>query len=300
MKFYFLHSKAIENIHAGMATASTDSIDKAVQRDASGIPCVENTGFKGALKMHFRDNNVDTSFIDAAFGGEGKNDSELSTGQYGPKQLDLLAIPVPLHPVPVNLCSAVPVTSWEILDRLYEDIILCQPVSDKCILFKENYYQFRIANYPSTVPFLYTPSNENIAVPHLTSLGKNRVPLMAGPSKELPAWLEQVVFNEYDLTRALVISDSHHFEQFVNDAGLPVKPRNHIEWGESKNLWMEQFLPRGTRFVTHIRIPEILYKKNQPSVTDHFKTFEENTNKKCIQTGANKSVGYGVSYFELV
>ena len=62
--------------------------------------------------MHFRDNNVDMLYIDAAFGGEGKIGSPLSTGQYGPKQLDLLAIPVPLHPVPVNLCSAIPVTSW--------------------------------------------------------------------------------------------------------------------------------------------------------------------------------------------
>lgn len=300
MEFYFLQAKAIENLHPGRANASTDSIDKVVQRDVGGIPCVESTSFKGALKMHFEQKPSNQKFIDAAFGAEGFNGAALSVGQYGPKQLDLLAIPIPIHPVPLGMNSTVLVTSWEILDRLYEEIDIYKPEATVMNDFHKFYIRFRNEHYASEIPLVFAPTDSNINIKSATTLGKFVTQLTEGPSKVLPEWLSKVVFDKSDPVKTLVITQPFHFEKLTNDDSLPVKHRNKIDWGESNNLWVEQFLPRGTRFITNLRVPDVLYYKDNTKIANHFKIFETEVNGKCIQAGANKSVGYGSCYFNIV
>jgi hypothetical protein len=72
------------------------------------------------------------------------------------------------------------------------------------------------------------------------------------------------------------LSDNHH---------LPVIARNHLENGQSTNLWYEQVLPRQTRFAFTVLSPDAL-----TLATD----FDDRlTGQGLVQIGANASVGYG-------
>jgi len=301
MEYKFIKAKAIENIHAGKASASTDSIDKPIQRDSSGIPCVENTSFKGAIKQHFNHKSSTKVFVDAAFGAEGENGTPISVGQYSIKQLNLLSIPIIIHPVPEKMNSTVLVTSWEILDTLFEDICLYNPEDTKTKQFRNEYPEFRKSYVSGTAPVVFSPESSEITIPTLTCIGKNYTLIQEGNTKTLPIWLENVIFNEYDQNKVLIIVNSNTFRKLTNDFELPLKHRNIIEWGESKNLWIEQFLPRGTRFISKVKMPEKLYrKKDNSEISKHKESFSSEVDKVCIQIGANKSVGYGECYFEIL
>ncbi len=67
---------------------------------------------------------------------------------------------------------------------------------------------------------------------------------------------------------------------------LPVVARNHLDNGESKNLWYEEFVPRESIFAMIVRGPQ-----------EEMDDFDKHVNGKVIQLGGNATVGYGYCLF---
>ena len=81
----------------------------------------------------------------------------------------------------------------------------------------------------------------------------------------------------------LMILSNEDFSEKVNDNNLPVIARNHLDNGESKNLWYEQVVPHGSVFYF-----VVLYNNDK-----HFDDFDKMFENKIIQIGANATIGYG-------
>jgi CRISPR-associated protein Cmr4 len=69
---------------------------------------------------------------------------------------------------------------------------------------------------------------------------------------------------------------------------LTVIARNHLENGQSQNLWYEEAVPHQAAFVVAIQYPE--GDKN-------IEEFNEKLDKTIIQVGGNATVGYGLCLF---
>lgn len=69
---------------------------------------------------------------------------------------------------------------------------------------------------------------------------------------------------------------------------LPVIARNHLENGQSKNLWYEEVVPHKTEFITAFQ-----YSKD-PSDSN----FNKSLDGAVVQVGGNATVGYGLCLFE--
>lgn len=69
---------------------------------------------------------------------------------------------------------------------------------------------------------------------------------------------------------------------------LPVIARNHLESGQSVNLWYEEIVPHKTEFITAIQYPA-----EDVNITD----FNNNLHNSIVQIGGNASVGYGLCLF---
>lgn len=82
-----------------------------------------------------------------------------------------------------------------------------------------------------------------------------------------------VLFNDETLS---MLCDNDH---------LPVIARNHLNNGESKNLWYEQVVPRFSRLYFAIAVPE---------GDSRFSEFNEVLDGSLVQIGGNASVGNGV------
>lgn len=80
------------------------------------------------------------------------------------------------------------------------------------------------------------------------------------------------------------------FCKIADDYHLPVIARNQLENGESKNLWYEQVLPRGTKFFF-----TVLYEDESL-----FTVFSEALQLHPVQIGANASIGYGFCKIEKI
>jgi len=69
---------------------------------------------------------------------------------------------------------------------------------------------------------------------------------------------------------------------------LPVIARNHLESGQSKNLWYEEVVPHQTEFITALQVPT-----ENNSVDDFIRSLDNN----IVQIGGNATVGYGLCLF---
>jgi CRISPR-associated protein Cmr4 len=72
---------------------------------------------------------------------------------------------------------------------------------------------------------------------------------------------------------------------------LPVIARNHLDNGESKNLWYEEFVPHQSVFAFVVQVPQD---------DSHIIEFQNALNNKVVQIGANSTVGYGYCKFTLI
>ncbi|MDZ4809889.1 MAG: RAMP superfamily CRISPR-associated protein [Bacteroidota bacterium] len=79
------------------------------------------------------------------------------------------------------------------------------------------------------------------------------------------------------------------FKEACSD--LPVIARNHLENGQSKNLWYEEVVPHQSEFIMAIQFPE-----NDTNITD----FNTSLNGNVIQVGGNATVGYGLCSFSKI
>lgn len=87
-----------------------------------------------------------------------------------------------------------------------------------------------------------------------------------------------------------VIVHDNLLENLTDNHHLPVIARNHLENGQSKNLWYEQIVPRQARFYFGI-----IDLNEDEKVNDLFK---ETIKNGLVQIGANASVGYGFCKIE--
>lgn len=69
---------------------------------------------------------------------------------------------------------------------------------------------------------------------------------------------------------------------------LPVIARNHLENGQSRNLWYEEVVPHQSRFIMAIQ-----YQKDESN-----DDFEKSLNNAIVQVGGNATVGYGLCQFK--
>lgn len=79
--------------------------------------------------------------------------------------------------------------------------------------------------------------------------------------------------------------DSTKFKELSEE--LPIIARNHLENGQSENLWYEEIVPHQTLFITYIQRP--------PN-----EKYELKLDGETIQIGGNATVGYGLCKFKKI
>ena len=121
--------------------------------------------------------------------------------------------------------------------------------------------------------------------------------------------IDGVILEDYDAVKndSFDISDLKGFlgediALFHNDdyreLDLPVLARNHLEDGESQNLWYEEIVPKASKFYFVIIKPTNLDDKDKPKLEAFEKAFENGSQR--VQIGANKSIGYGFTNIQKV
>ena len=76
--------------------------------------------------------------------------------------------------------------------------------------------------------------------------------------------------------------------------GLPVVARNQLDNGKSETLWYENFVPRLTRFLVPLLVPEGAEDADGKLLSAFEKAICASTG---VQIGANATVGYGLCRF---
>jgi CRISPR-associated protein Cmr4 len=274
-QFYLL--RAITNLHVGSGETSYGLIDKLIERDAAtGFPCINSSGLKGAIKQKFK-GHTDLKVV---FGSDDerntKNDEALKkeakenkTGE-DPKAVQgscnflpahLLALPVRSDKTPFLLA-----TSKGLIDgflSLWKDILGDHP--DRAELQKVKDHECKASS-----PYQNADLGQVASTSSATALPN-------GDPDNLEAKLKSLLGTTHPI---VILSDAHMIE-LCNDFNLPVIARNALEDGQSQNLWYEQVLPRESLMY----FPVIW--DNAQRMT-HF-----DLTKGILQVGGNASVGYG-------
>jgi CRISPR-associated protein Cmr4 len=263
------------NLHAGSGDMNYGMIDKLVQRDTlTKLPCIFSHSLKGSLREYCEGiADINGVFMDKVFGKTNRSKElkpktaimgeEGKSGEYIFMQANLLSIPIRSDVQPFFRC-----TSHKILEDLCNMLQILDKIGKNHTIYEE-------INKLKTDKALIL--NKNLAKCHLED--QKDVALTAILSPELSKLLgeDTIILPDEKLQKLI---DNHH---------LPVIARNHLENGQSTNLWYEQILPRQTKFTAIIL---------SPSEGDSLKKVIEKA--KLIQIGANATVGYGYCKFEAI
>lgn len=255
------------NIHAGSGSINYGLIDNLVQRDAlTGLPCIFSHSLKGSIREHCEP-LTHNAFMDTVFGKTNKKggktnigEGEGKSGEYIFMQANLLSIPIRSNVQPFFRC-----TSYGILKEWRDTLEMLGVITKNHNIYTE-------------IEHLKDQNNALILQSGITKChleDKKEVTLTYQKSDELMALLDE---NTIILPDKILkdLTDDHH---------LPVIARNHLENGQSENLWYEQILPRQTKFYA------IVLHEKPNELTTHI------TNR-VVQIGANATVGYGYCNFE--
>lgn len=268
------------NLHPGSGDANYGIIDKLVQRDPlTDLPVIHASSLKGAILQHFFKQDeiiVTNEYIDKVFGGQNSESKRRGrtrrdgskTGEFIFMQANLLSVPVRSNVRAFFRVSGSGVLSelrQHLLDVLYlrEDDSLAKILAtaaeeskDKAIVLEQSC----VGNH-----HLEDLKNVNCTLSQATE-GLDKL-------KELLGGNNVIIVPDNQLRH---LTDNHH---------LPVIARNHLENGQSTNLWYEQVLPRQTRFAFTVLRPDTL-----TLATDFDNRL---TAQGLVQIGANATVGYG-------
>ena len=276
--FYVI--KAVSNLHVGSGEANYGIIDKLVQRDEiTGFPVIHASSLKGALLQHiYMQDGINDDYIDEVFGRQmsesrRKDGVVRATGKKGDfvfMEASLLSFPARCNS---NDTPFYRVSSPALLRELVRQMTDTGFVDKNSDMIKGLTLLAKKASTSAVNLF----SKETVTT-HLEDIKSvTAVP----PPEDLPASAEiQYLLGEWSIilpdTQLKLLTDNHH---------LPVITRNHLENGQSTNLWYEQVLPRQTRLWFSILLP---------SAVNHAADFSKRiTGKGLVQIGANASVGYG-------
>ena len=261
--------ETLTHMHVGSGDANFGVVDRLIQRDAvTGYPAIHASSLKGALKEYCEyrnktDENPAATFIAQTFGSDDK------AGNLRFIEAQLLCVPMRSDVRPYYLCTS-PTALRQFLECA-ETFGLSLPNTDALD---------KAAKYSGDT-IAITDKKAQIEEHEAKGTGsidfKALEDLLGGPAALVPDTL---------------------FSQLLRD--LPVIARNHLDNGESKNLWYEEVLPRKSRLYTVVGEPDYVNKDDE-DLKNHFKRFRRYLSDGIpIQIGANASVGYGLCRFREV
>lgn len=247
-KIYIL--RLITNMHVGSGDINYNIIDNEVQRDViTEFPAIYSSSLKGSLREYFKNKLGDKSEeLIHIFGDEN------NMGQYKFFSGNILTIPVRSNKKYFfrAICPKIIDEFCKYLD--YFDIqtelgsVLKEfkklAEDDKCVIFEEI---------------------DNIHIETYDCIYKS---------------FDKLEILERLLGENIALLSDDIFEAVSKE--LPVIARNHLENGESKNLWYEEIVPRESRFYFGVITGEKYVDK-----------FEKLLSMDMVQIGANCTIGYG-------
>lgn len=265
MTYHLYVIRCLTNIHVGSGESTFSIVDNEVQRDClTGFPAIYASSLKGALRNHCVQSGVSAQDINDIFGSDKK------AGSYQFFQADLLTRPMRAVNSPYSyVVSPKLINQWnEAVRRSDHKELLLQekwePLSDSECFVGANDREIEIEGTPAK-----TSTELFFAV--FTSL------------------LQKLGISESDSRRVAMMSDNCFSEK-----DLPVVARNHLENGESVNLWYEEVVPRETIFYTIIGCPVSIKQE----IKESFDTvIEKSSAARLVQLGANASVGCGYTHW---
>lgn len=255
--------ETVTNLHVGDMGEAFSVVDKAVQRDAvTGFPSVYATSLKGALRAEAEKDSGVKGIVDAIFGYDVDNEKS-SKGSYRFNDMHLLFYPIRSNKRPYYLatCPAM----------INDAVRMCLLSGCKCAKDKLT----ALLNKETNVLYCRDSGHSTQAEAEDVLLKTENTD--SDIESILATWLPGepgiIIFDDRTMAGALEV--------------LPIVARNQLKSGISKALWYEEFVPRKSVFLTMI--------SSEDGISDDFDKFI--TREKCIQIGANATVGYGVCKF---
>lgn len=212
---YIYKVTCLTNLHVGNGESNFSIIDNTVEKDpVTGLPTINSSGVKGALRQCFKEKGVDDKTIEVIFGSDPKTSAKNSGSGSTPGkvkfyQADLLARPVRATK---GGKTNYMVTSKEAIDAYNLKAMI-----------------FGTASVPVNNLSVNTTSGNDIGVEGISGL-RTKV--------NMPAELTALIPGDI-----IVSTDS-----YLRDIPLPVLARNQLEDGISKNLWYEEVVPHKSIF----------------------------------------------------
>lgn len=252
----------ITNLHVGSGKENYGVVDNLIQRDVtSGLPCVNASSLKGALREQL-ESQLSPEAIRHFF-GSAPTDTDTQSGTYRFFDAQLLAIPVRGERAPYYLATCPQV----ITDFKKMMTLFAVPGTDALLQALEGLLEV----------------GANVAL-KINAPDKDTVIRMEDLEKPVTLRADSRIYTQSQVLRRLfkdqdlVVLSNKQFRELCDDNHLPIIARNHLDNGESKNLFYEQVLPRYS----------ILY-----CWALHTDDKELPIQDRLIQLGANASVGYG-------
>lgn len=279
---------ALTNLHVGSGEANFGVVDNLVQKDyITGYPAIFSSSLKGALREFYISNlNEDESDKDKKskyiFGSNDNN------GAYRFFQANLLSLPLRSNKIPYFLClSEQIISNLEnslknfILDKERCKDILTNLKSVLSIFMEKKENDFEA--FFSITDNLDISSDENVRIEDNKAIRVKNEKSVEGLRNLL------VSGNDDDYTicynKNIAFINHEIFKNYTKN--LPVIARNHLDNGQSENLWYEEIVPRFSMFYFYIGVP---IKDEKNGFFDEFNNLLENN---IVQIGANATIGNG-------
>lgn len=269
----------LTNTLVGSGKANYGVIDQLVQRDAAThLPVIHASSLKGAVKefcTHSTNTNgsvITNDDIRNVFGSVKSDKENTGTGLYKFLDAHLLYIPVRS-----DKSAFIHITCPLVLQLLVQEMELFK--KEKLVDELKKLFTLINDNKKNEAYCFSDAQNEAI-------LEDFEFKAVKHSSYKLSEVLNDLLGNE------IVLTSNYIFQTLTNDLHLPVIARNHLENGESENLWYEQVIPRTSRFWFTLLKP----------VNETVNAFDNLVTEKnsVIQIGANATVGYGYTKINLL
>lgn len=252
MDYRMYRIRALTNMHVGSGDDTFGVVDKLVQRDpVSKYPTIYSSSLKGSLREHCSSE----SFVNYVFGKPAEGSTKTEQGRYRFFAAYLLALPARSSAAPFFMVTT--------------PIIL--------------------QNFLETLETFKIPENSIQGIDEIKEMA-NQTP---GAGKALIHGEISEKIEDWDMESNMAIPEKspiigenialvskEDFDEFSNR--LPVIARNHLENGQSTNLWYEEIVPRESLFYFVVGFGQ-----------EHQNDFETAITNSNVQIGANASIGYG-------
>ena len=277
--------RCLTNLHVGSGDVNYNIIDNEVEKDpVLEAPIIHATGVKGALRAHFErlwQGKPEFEKIAKVFGSPVRasksNLDSTRPGSYCFLDAPLLTRPLRVSEFADKGPSFVSATSIEIINAA---VTLLQGLGIREI-GGQSLEQIALPD-PKTLPKKgFWKLNKGVAAAKAEGLSVQSVPANAGSAflNSLPGLLRAPLGTD----QAVITENS-----ILWDIALPVLAHNHLEDGESKNLFYEEVVPHHSVFLLPVLTPE------QENV------LESGLLSTAVQFGSGASLGYGLTRIEKV